>query len=423
MASTFTTSLRIEKQGTGENNTTWGVKENNTYDLIERAISGLVTVPIADADMSLSHNEGVEDQARYMMIDFTGALTANRTVTIPTVSKLYVVSNRTTGGFSVTITTGSGITYVLANNAVKLIFTDGTNIYSNDNMITQSAATKRWGISGFVDTSGIMEVGRYIDFHNADADVLDYAVRLDTDNTTADLYIVPSTLTKRKIWNDGNDGTGSGLDADMVDGVHAADIGFATGTAMLFMQTAAPVGWVKNLTHHNKALRIVNGTVTQGGSVAFTTAFANGRAVTGTVDSHVLGSTEIPTHLHGINFNTGDNSVDHTHSADGNLTAASGGAHTHDVMIGTGGGPPNLPRIFYGGTFSGTGIASNAAVNDGAHTHDITGSTGVNSADHHHLVSGNTGNAGGGLGHTHTFSGGAVNLDVQYVDAIWCTKS
>ena len=59
-----------------------------------------------------------------------------------------------------------------------------------------------------------MEVGKYIDFHGSDTDSSDYTTRLEAISTT-DLRIGGS-----KIWTQGNDGSGSGLDADTVDGLH-----------------------------------------------------------------------------------------------------------------------------------------------------------------------------------------------------------
>jgi hypothetical protein len=49
---------------------------------------------------------------------------------------------------------------------------------------------------------------------------------------------------------------------------------FPAGTAMIFQQTAAPTGWTKSTTHNDKALRIVSGAASSGGSTAFTTVFA-----------------------------------------------------------------------------------------------------------------------------------------------------
>lgn len=110
-----------------------------------------------------------------------------------------------------------------------------------------------------------------------------------------------------------------------------ASAGFATGTVMLFVQTAAPTGWTKSTTHDNKALRVVSGTASSGGSVAFTTAFASGLSAGATT----LSTTQIPSHTHsggvlsngqqGTNCGVNAGSVTSTGSAGG------GGSHTHTL--------------------------------------------------------------------------------------------
>jgi hypothetical protein len=65
---------------------------------------------------------------------------------------------------------------------------------------------------------------------------------------------------------------------------------FVSGTLMLFQQTSAPTGWTKQTTHDNKALRVVSGSASTGGSVGFTTAFAS-QAVAGTVSTSVNNTT------------------------------------------------------------------------------------------------------------------------------------
>ena len=59
-----------------------------------------------------------------------------------------------------------------------------------------------------------------------------------------------------------------------------------SGTVMIFKQTAAPTGWTKDTTVglNDSALRIVTGTVSTGGTVAFSTAFAS-QSVAGTLSS------------------------------------------------------------------------------------------------------------------------------------------
>ena len=148
---------------------------------------------------------------------------------------------------------------------------------------------------------------------------------------------------------------------------------FAAGTAMLFVQTAAPTGWTKSTANNDKALRVVSGSASTGGSVAFTTAFAS-QAVSGSVGTSgatTLSSSQMPSHTHNLNA---------------------------PVIWSTynGGNPPNL--------FSGT----TAAANSGTGTY-------WNQPD----------NTGGGGSHTHSggsFTGTAINLAVQYVDVIIATK-
>jgi hypothetical protein len=67
---------------------------------------------------------------------------------------------------------------------------------------------------------------------------------------------------------------------------------FAPGTVMLFVQTAAPTGWTKSTTHDNKALRVVSGSVTTGGTQNFTAV------LNGNVDATTLSISQIPSHDH-----------------------------------------------------------------------------------------------------------------------------
>lgn len=55
--------------------------------------------------------------------------------------------------------------------------------------------------------------------------------------------------------------------------LQAAGYVFPAATAMLFQQTAAPTGWTKATTHNDKALRLVSGTASSGGSSPFSTVF------------------------------------------------------------------------------------------------------------------------------------------------------
>jgi hypothetical protein len=75
---------------------------------------------------------------------------------------------------------------------------------------------------------------------------------------------------------------------------------FASATAMLFVQTSAPLGWTKSVTHNNKALRIVSGAAGSGGSDAFTSVFG-----IKSTNGFTLSTGEMPNHAH--NFTGRDN--------------------------------------------------------------------------------------------------------------------
>jgi len=154
--------------------------------------------------------------------------------------------------------------------------------------------------------------------------------------------------------------------------VTAAVDAFPSGTVLVFAQTAAPTGWTKSTTHNDKALRVVSGAASSGGSVAFTTAFVS-QAVSGTVGNTTLTTDQIPAHSHGVN------DPSHRHALNGgNLGSGS---------TGYGGAPGN--NSF--GEYATTGITIQ--------------------------------NTGGGNSHTHTFTGTAINLAVQYVDVILASKN
>lgn len=68
---------------------------------------------------------------------------------------------------------------------------------------------------------------------------------------------------------------------------------FPAGTRMFFRHTSAPVGWTKEAVHNNKALRLVSGNVSSGGSHAFSTVY--GKTAT---SAHTLTTGQMPQHRH-----------------------------------------------------------------------------------------------------------------------------
>jgi hypothetical protein len=135
---------------------------------------------------------------------------------------------------------------------------------------------------------------------------------------------------------------------------------------MLFFNSAAPTGWTKQTTHNDKAIRLVTGTPSTGGSSAFSTVF--GKTAT---DATTITTGTMPSHTH------------------------STPAHAHGFV--------SRPSSSGG---SGNVQPSNSSIGSGS----VTSSTNTDG-------SGTSGGAGSDGGHTHP-----IDIRVQYVDAIICNK-
>ncbi len=146
---------------------------------------------------------------------------------------------------------------------------------------------------------------------------------------------------------------------------------FPSGTTMIFAQTAAPTGWTKQVTHNDKALRVVSGTASSGGSVAFSSAFTS-QAVNGSVGSTTLSTSQMPSHV-----------------------------HNYQVAYYLGGGSVGV---------NGDNLAgASARYNSTPQTFNA-------------MPAQDTAGNGSNGSHNHSFTGTAINLAVQYVDVILASK-
>ena len=133
MASSYSTDLKLELMVTGENAGTWGDKTNTNLNLIQQAIAGYQEVSIAGGAQTtaLAMTDATISNARNAVIKLTGTITGNQIVTIPdSIEKTYIISNGTTGAFTVEFKTvsGTGVTFATGDKGVKILFSDGTNI-------------------------------------------------------------------------------------------------------------------------------------------------------------------------------------------------------------------------------------------------------------------------------------------------------
>lgn len=361
MASTYSTNLRLELVGTGEQQGVWGVTTNNNLGtLLEQAITGYASITVTDgADTVLSTANGASDESRNMTINLAGALTATRNVICPGTPKIYIVKNSTTGGYAVTfkVTGQTGVS--IPNGATYVLYVDGTDA-------RQATGSVASGGTGTTTSTGTGSV----------------------------VLSASPTLTGTPL-----------LGSNKIDA-------FASGTRLLFQQTSAPTGWTKDGSQNDKALRVVSGAVGTGGTTAFSSVFTSrtpagsvgfttdtgsigSTTSTGTIGGTAISIAQMPSHQHYLAAAVGTGSSSPSLNASQYISTynSAGGNISYDFQ----------------GTATGASIGlSSAQGSSQAHDHSLS----MNA--HNHSLSMNA--------HNHSFSGTAMDFAVQYVDVIIAQK-
>ena len=170
MASSYSTDLKLELMVTGENSGTWGDKTNTNLNVLQQAIAGYAAINIAGGagNTDLTFTNAATSDGKNAVLDLTGTITGNRTVTIPAsiTNKVYVVKNSTSGAFTVTVLVSgqTGITFSATDKGTKLLYINGTDVadsnigkLSNDYNPTLSAVLDTNGNDIVIDDAGAIE--------------------------------------------------------------------------------------------------------------------------------------------------------------------------------------------------------------------------------------------------------------------------
>ena len=157
MASEYSTSLKLELIGNGDQSGVWGTTTNtNLGTLIEQAITGVVGITMANANYTLSSFNGVSDEARNAVLVVGGTCNATYSVIAPLVEKLYTVVNDTTGGFPILIRGSSGANVSVPNGATIPVYCDGTDFFSAE----INASTGNVTINGNAVVTGTLQTNQ-----------------------------------------------------------------------------------------------------------------------------------------------------------------------------------------------------------------------------------------------------------------------
>lgn len=129
MADTFSPLLRLILQEEFANINLWGAIYNSgVIDLLEESLCGVSLVDVDFGNVDLSAQNGLTDSARPMFLDVQGNPGVNVTVTLPTLHKLYFVSNNTSPSVTVSFKTAlSAAISVTAAQSPCIIFVDAAN--------------------------------------------------------------------------------------------------------------------------------------------------------------------------------------------------------------------------------------------------------------------------------------------------------
>lgn len=141
MASTASSSLKLRKQGTGDNLNTWGSALNSdVIDLIDEAVAQQVTISLT-GNHTLTSTNYATNEARHIYIKFTdGGLGSVPTVTAPAIEKWWWVKNAGST-YAITFGVSGGTTVSIPAGRTVAVFSDGTDCEMVDYVALAEAAT------------------------------------------------------------------------------------------------------------------------------------------------------------------------------------------------------------------------------------------------------------------------------------------
>lgn len=142
MPSSYSSKLRIELPKTGELAGTWGdVTNKNLGTLLEQAVAGFTSVVLTDANYTLTAVNGALDESRAAILSVEGTALATRDVIIPAASKIYVVTNNSTGSSDIRIKTSTGAAVTIPNGVTAQLYCDGLDTVLVSSNQTSSSGT------------------------------------------------------------------------------------------------------------------------------------------------------------------------------------------------------------------------------------------------------------------------------------------
>jgi hypothetical protein len=128
MASTYSTNLKIELIGTGEQAGTWGTTTNsNLGTALEQAVVGKADVAMSSTTITLTlTNANTAQDARAIYLNLTGSPGGAAVLEVPAIQKPYIVKNGSDQQVTIKV---SGLTGVpIPTGKTALVYNNGTDV-------------------------------------------------------------------------------------------------------------------------------------------------------------------------------------------------------------------------------------------------------------------------------------------------------
>ena len=240
MASTYSSSLNLELQATGENSGSWGTKTNNNLEKLESAIKGYVSIAVAStSDALVTANGSTTDEQSNAIIKLTGTLSGDTTMQCEAVETWYIVDDATThGGNTLGFKPAGGTAVNLVQGAKHILYSDGSTMFD---VLADAGNIKA---NGTLDVTGntSLDGGTFV-FNESSAD-LDFRIE---GNGDANLFFTDA----------GNDRVGiktnsPSTELDVVGGVKATGNVDFDGGSFTFNDSSASLDFrieTNTLTH------------------------------------------------------------------------------------------------------------------------------------------------------------------------------
>lgn len=131
MASTYSTNLKIELIGTGEQAGLWGNTTNtNLGTALEQAIVGKADVAMSSTTITLSlTNSNAAQDARAIYLNLTGSPGGAATLEVPAVQKPYIVKNGSNQQVTIKVSGQTGVPIPTGKTA--LVYNNGTDVVTS----------------------------------------------------------------------------------------------------------------------------------------------------------------------------------------------------------------------------------------------------------------------------------------------------